>query len=453
MIFQVVLFQNSSTMYFVYEHIVDDAGATYGIENQDGTVGLEIAYNAIYGHDQLLVKIGKGIDWLTEHPVTGTVPAGGSMDLTLKADATGLPGGDYAAQLVISSNDPVTPVFKKPFVKLHVTGAPDISVDPMYVDFGMMYTGVYDTLAFHVISSGTDVLNVSGMTTNGVPEFTVLGPTAFTLAVGDTQTVGVAFYSAAVGMFTDTITISSDAGSGDAHVILSAEAAIPPEIVLKDTSMHHVVQVGQTDSSELWVFNHGGSDLEFDMSMGDMPWKSRYVSNIHTNAQIGPNSTETGPNKNPVLSSNFKAPWDLLFAYDVDTPTGGIGIAGAEFDGTYFYVSEWGYSTTNIYKFDRNGNYVSQFLPPTPTQGFRDMAWDGTHLFGSNASTTIYEIDGNGTLIGTFSSPVNVRAIAYDEDNDAFWVSDWSTDLVLVGRNGTTLATIPAASHGLGGMY
>ncbi|MCD6330317.1 MAG: carboxypeptidase regulatory-like domain-containing protein [Candidatus Cloacimonetes bacterium] len=48
--------------------------------------------------------------------------------------------------------------------------------------------------------------------------------------------------------------------------------------------------------------------------------------------------------------------WDILFCYDVDTPTGGVGIAGAEFGNGCFLVSEWGYSTRNVFKFDVDGN-------------------------------------------------------------------------------------------------
>ncbi|MCD6330316.1 MAG: T9SS type A sorting domain-containing protein [Candidatus Cloacimonetes bacterium] len=70
------------------------------------------------------------------------------------------------------------------------------------------------------------------------------------------------------------------------------------------------------------------------------------------------------------------------------------------------------------------------------------MAFDGNYFYGSNAGTTIYQFDEDGNLYGTISSPVGVRAIAYDSDNDAFWVNNWNDDLNLIDRSGNVLNTI-----------
>src|SRR5262249_16240319 len=59
--------------------------------------------------------------WLSLDPVSGTIPAGGSLDVRVALDATGLNGGDYAADILVQSNDPLTPSVPVP-VALHVTG-------------------------------------------------------------------------------------------------------------------------------------------------------------------------------------------------------------------------------------------------------------------------------------------------------------------------------------------
>jgi hypothetical protein len=46
------------------------------------------------------------VPWLSEDPISGTVPAGDSLPVDVILDATGLPLGDYTADLVIYSNDP-----------------------------------------------------------------------------------------------------------------------------------------------------------------------------------------------------------------------------------------------------------------------------------------------------------------------------------------------------------
>jgi len=63
------------------------------------------------------------IPWLSEAPVSGTVVAGASTDVTVTADATTLIAGNYTANVCVGSNDPVTPLVTVP-VTLTVTPAP-----------------------------------------------------------------------------------------------------------------------------------------------------------------------------------------------------------------------------------------------------------------------------------------------------------------------------------------
>ncbi|MGB9665216.1 MAG: choice-of-anchor J domain-containing protein [Ignavibacteria bacterium] len=132
---------------------------------------------------------------------------------------------------------------------------------------------------------------------------------------------------------------------------------------------------------------------------------------------------------------------------------GGISLYGVEFDGNYFYVTKW--NENKIYRINKTATALDSFTINglSATAGIRDLAWDGQYLYGSNATTTVYRIDTTTFSATTaFTSPVTVRGIAYDKANDAFWVSNWSTDLRLVSRTGTNLQTITAASHGLTGM-
>ncbi len=68
-----------------------------------------------------------GPAWLSVSPVSGTTPAGGSGDVSVTFDATGLCGGDYDANIVIASNDPDEAEVIVP-AHLHVVGVPDIRV-------------------------------------------------------------------------------------------------------------------------------------------------------------------------------------------------------------------------------------------------------------------------------------------------------------------------------------
>ncbi|MCB0261313.1 MAG: hypothetical protein KDE62_16540, partial [Calditrichaeota bacterium] len=161
---------------------------------------------------------------------------------------------------------------------------------------------------------------------------------------------------------------------------------------------------------------------------------------------------EASPNKiGHTYPTVTEAMWDLQFSYNLETVTGALGNAGSEFDGTYYYSTRW--ASGLLHKVDQTGALVEEFSI-TGVTGLRDLAFDGTYMYGGAAGTTIYQMDfATKTLIGTISSPVAVRHIAYDAGADAFWVGNWDTDIVLVSRAGATLSSIPAATHGLGGMY
>jgi len=80
------------------------------------------------------------------------------------------------------------------------------------------------------------------------------------------------------------------------------------------------------------------------------------------------------------------------------------------------------------------------------------MAYDGTYFYGGAASTTVFVMDfENQTLVSTFTAPVAVRAIAYNDDDDAFYANNWSDNITEFDANGNTLASFSPA--GLSGIY
>jgi hypothetical protein len=81
-------------------------GATIGVENIDGSDGLEVVYNASYMHDNLAISINAA-RWMTVSPATGTIEPFSSGMLTVSFDATDLESGVYTGQLSIGCNDPL----------------------------------------------------------------------------------------------------------------------------------------------------------------------------------------------------------------------------------------------------------------------------------------------------------------------------------------------------------
>ena len=84
---------------------IDDSlySATVGIQNEDGTTGLEISYNQNYLHDSLAVKIRPS--WVKIDSLEGSIPPAENKTLNLKFDPLSYPKGVYQADLVIDSWD------------------------------------------------------------------------------------------------------------------------------------------------------------------------------------------------------------------------------------------------------------------------------------------------------------------------------------------------------------
>jgi hypothetical protein len=78
-------------------------GFAFGIAWQDwsvlGPVQTDIAF-------RLEGEVSVDVPWLSETPASGSVPVGGSADVAVTFDSTGLAEGEYLARLDVRSNDP-----------------------------------------------------------------------------------------------------------------------------------------------------------------------------------------------------------------------------------------------------------------------------------------------------------------------------------------------------------
>src|SRR5262249_30524134 len=77
---------------------------------------------------------------VTVTPSSGTVPPSGALDLAVRFDATRLPGGTITTDVIIDSNDPLTPEVRVP-ATLTVIAAPDLALSAASLDFGSPFVG------------------------------------------------------------------------------------------------------------------------------------------------------------------------------------------------------------------------------------------------------------------------------------------------------------------------
>jgi hypothetical protein len=85
----------------------DVTNATVGIENSDGTDGLQVVYNTPYLHNELAIRFTTIlVPWISTEPREGVIAPESSVEVAITYNSAGLSERTYNGNLVIRSNDP-----------------------------------------------------------------------------------------------------------------------------------------------------------------------------------------------------------------------------------------------------------------------------------------------------------------------------------------------------------
>jgi len=162
--FQAII-QDDGRIIFQYESVSEVDECTVGIENNVGTIGLEIAFDEPYLHDGLAVLITDEPlpEWLSIAPTEGEVPPQSSSDLIVSFDATDLLEGTYLKTIRLHTNDTDEPTVDV-LATLTVTpgGATDVSLGTVPAVFQLSAPrpnpfGSATTIDYSVPGNGADV--------------------------------------------------------------------------------------------------------------------------------------------------------------------------------------------------------------------------------------------------------------------------------------------------------
>jgi hypothetical protein len=162
---------------------------------------------------------------------------------------------------------------------------------------------------------------------------------------------------------------------------------------------------------------------------------------------VDPDADAAGGSSHYVADHN-RDMFDLLYSFPV-------GVGGGEYsvatDGEYIYTAAW--NSTTFYRYELDGTFIGSFTIPG-AGNIRDLTYDGEFFYGAPNTTTIYQMDfTNQTLAGTITAPAAVRGIAYDAENDGFWVtSGWDPPIRLISRTGTVLQTLNTTASSFSGL-
>ena len=416
------------------------------------------AFGSPVAYYQAIVT-GVGTSWLSVNPDSGTIPVSSSMDITVNFNAVGLNGGDYDANIVISSNDPDEPE-DTVSAHLHVTGAPDIAVDYDSLNFGIVYIGYPENLPLLVSNTGTDNLTVTGIVSDAA-EFSV-DLTSFVLAPGEDTVVNVIFAPTAVGEVLGNLTISSDdPDEPTLTVALRGEGLVCPNVWVDPASVSDSLFTGEASVETLTVGNSGGSPLylkvELDNLVGPTLLKgaslrkavalyqgSSFISELLS--PRGDRKTSYDPNAKATAGlyefgqdgfSNISAtPGDVLASWPAPSPIQAAW--GLGFDGNQVWISDAQGITDN--KVTTAGVLLSWFSCSAWVGVWPgDMDWDGNYIWQVNVGgdNGIYKLDpANGNVLNSIHDPshtwdaVSQRGLAYDRKTDVFYIGGWNQNRV-----------------------
>lgn len=278
-------------------------------------------------------------------------------------------------------------------------------------------------------------------------------PVSGTLEPGQSSDITVTFNSInlPMGTYSGLLTFTSN---DPVNPEVNVPATLIPsgtwaEIAVNPDCFFFELEPGFIQTQAMNISNPGNGTLFCEMSITYGDFKNEHspiikkfnVEEYRANHTFSHQNTEAAPEGiAPANVETTDAMWDLQFT----APCGDAnGEAGIETDGNFIYTTKW--NGTGFFKYEMDGTFIGPMMVGN-VSGIRDLAFDGTYFYGGAAATTVYKMDfSTQTLVGQFTAPTAVRAIAYDYDEDGFYANNWSTPIVLFDASGATLNTLPTA--------
>ncbi len=234
--------------------------ATVGIQNETGTVGLGVAFDADYIKDNLAVHLSKTPPWLRTNRVAGSVPPGGSQQVDLTFDAAGLAANTYSKSLSITHNALLDPNPLAVPCTLVVDGFRRLAVSPAALQFGNVWVGQNANRTLILRNDGSEATVVNGLASSA-GTFTV-GPTApITVLPFSQVSVTVTFHPTVLGPANGTLSVTSNAeDSANWSVNLSGTATNPPLGTLAPDSLFYAMGPTDAPADRTSVLSNIGGD-------------------------------------------------------------------------------------------------------------------------------------------------------------------------------------------------
>jgi len=200
---------------------------------------------------------------LSANTSSGTIISQGSTQVDITLDATGIIAGDYQYDIVITSSDSLAANTILPFMAT-VTGSPEIMVIDT-IKLGIVYAGFDIKKSVLINNTGYDSLKIDSLRYSSNSLELGQYDEIFVLALDSTQ-LELTFENLQVGVFIDSITISSNA---PLHKIYVTGTVNPAPISIDMDTLNFTINSSSSDSTIITLTNLENFDISWDFIASD----------------------------------------------------------------------------------------------------------------------------------------------------------------------------------------
>ena len=226
-----------------------------------------------------IIDDGINESWMTLEPIAGVVEAEDEMPMSLTFDGSSQLPGDYAAEIIITTNDPESPEVIFP-ISLNISPAPFISVswsddagfgeDPSVLDWNMFLPDIFRGQSYDIPvkiqNLGHEILEISNITCEN--ELFSIVPTEFELEYREFRDAIFTLDAAENGELESVVTIiTNDPHHENYEIPVLGVVSSPPIIIVEPEAIGSELISGESDEILLTIINIGESELR---------WKSEF---------------------------------------------------------------------------------------------------------------------------------------------------------------------------------
>lgn len=211
--------------------------------------------------------------YLTLTPAAGDVSGMSQATAVITADASNLINGNYAANLVIPSNDAATPELRVPVYLKVQNHQPNVKMTDI-VDYSTVFVGarksfdiVMDNQGYGRFSANSPVSSNYVISGAGASQFIVEGTKPSSIAARDQAIVRVTYVPTAAGVSNATLTISGKSGNNTPYIYTVSLFGVGAEtskiVITPETQTKSGITIGNNVSADILVQNTGAYPLKY----------------------------------------------------------------------------------------------------------------------------------------------------------------------------------------------